>query len=356
MTSYLTQPFSDMTTPMYDAFTKWQADVNANTEAAASAIAAARYAQQASYGVDVVQPWKLAQMEIAQSEIAWKQAAMIAVKTAIDLVMADKIDQRNRAIAADQRDLADRQIKMGEELHARYIGKFAPLEDGAADFSKYDWENNRYKPQYAMHQGRAKLDAARAYGKVVGKLPRKFARYCTGANANMIRLTHSDWAKMETDMVNRAWRNEEAQMWRRDDVQWARMQNAIANGQRLPSQAAADMAAGVRGAVDSNAIKAASSAGWYGAIARGADGLFQFGYSTLEQQKALSYSAYPQMARGGMQSYSNGSMGASGITNSGWNSVSQSFGDGGPQTFALDDGGGSDITSGLGFDVYNDGY
>lgn len=297
----------------YAALTNWQSDVNTNTEAAATAIADARKTMQANYQKEVVNPWIAAQKEIItaqqakeQSNMLLWQAVSIAIKTAIDLYIADQIDKRMREIAKDTRDLADRQLKMGEELHARYVNKYAPIEDAVADFAKTDWETNRYKPQYLVQQGRAKLDAARAYGKVSGKLNKKFTRYCTGANANMIRQTMSDWARMEIDMVNRAWRMEESQMWRRDDVQWARLQNAIANGQRLPSQAAQDIANGIRTATESNAIRGQAMQGWYGALARGAEGLFQFGYSALEQRNAANYAQIPGQVR-------NGSLGPTGL-------------------------------------------
>lgn len=302
----------DMEAPMQGAvtggMTSYYGVVTADTAAAAAiqASSAATYEAWQTTRDTAWQTWYAAQK---QSETLWQQAAMIAVKTAIDLVIADKIDSRMREIAKDTRDLADRQIKMGEELHVRYVNKFAPIEDAVADFARTDWETNRYKPQYQMQQGRAKLDAARAFGKVQSKLNKKFARYCTGANANMIRQTTSDWAKMELDMVNRAWRLEESQMWRRDDLQWQRLQNAIANGQRLPSQAAADIGNGVRTAQESNAIRGQAMQGWYGALARGADGLFQFGYGAMEQQKAAGLGMIPGMARSG-----SGSLGASGIT------------------------------------------
>ena len=307
MTSYLTQPFSDMTGPMYDALQNWQTGVDANTTGAAQAIADARKLMQANYNDEVVKPWLEAQKEVINAQRAaidanlfTKQAVMLAIKTAIDLYIADQMDSRMRDIARDQRDMADRQMKMGEELHARYISKFTPIEDALADFAKRDWEQNRYKPQYAMQQGRAKLDAARAFGKVASKLNKKFTRYCTGANAEMIRQTHVDWARMEVDMVNRAWRKEEAQMWDRDTVQWNRLKDAILVGQKLPTQASQDIAAGIRTAIESNAIRGQAMQGWYGALSKSANGLFQFGYGALEQQRAPQYAQLPGMNTGSL--------------------------------------------------------
>lgn len=313
MTSYLTQPFTDMTQPMYDAMSQWQSDVNANTAAAASAVALARTSMQSKYKVEVVDPWKAAQLELIEKahsnsgeEILWKQAALLAIKQAIDLVLADQMDKRMRDIAADQRDLANRQISMGEELHRRYVDKFAPIEDKVATFAITDWEGNRYQPQYTMQQGRARLDAARAYGAANRRLTRKFTRYCTGSNAEMLRLADIAWAQNEVDAVNKAWRFEESQAWRRDDVQWARLQNAIANGQRLPSQAAADMAAGIRGASESNSILSRAYGGWYGALANSAGNVFQWGYSQLETSRLQSMGIGSPMRVGYSGSNSNG--------------------------------------------------
>lgn len=293
----------DMTTPVYDAFTQWQSDVNANTEAAANAIADSRTSIQANYNAEVVTPWKNAQLELitkqknnADNSLILQQAAIIAIKTAIDLVVADKIDKRMRDIASDQMSLANRQMNMGEALHARYIAKFAPLEDSVADFAKTDWETNRFKPQYALQQGRAKLDAARAFGKAAAKISKKFTRYCTGANANMIRQTHTDWARMEVDMTNRAWRDEEARMWARDDVQWGRLQNAISNGQRLPSQAAADIGNGIRTATEANAVRGQAMQGWYGAIARGVGSVYDFAMTQSYVSRNAQYGQIPQIA------------------------------------------------------------
>ncbi|PUE15489.1 hypothetical protein B9Z48_11535 [Limnohabitans sp. WS1] len=296
----------DMTTPLgngvLSGMTGYYGVVTADT-AAAAAIQASAAATYEAWQTGRDASWQAWYTSQKQADTLAQQAAMIAVKTAIDLVIADKQDKRMREIAKDQRDLADRQLKMGEELHARYVNKFAPIEDAAADFAKNDWEKNRYKPQYALQQGRAKLDAARAFGKVAGKLNKKMARYCTGANANMLRQVTTDWARMEVDMTNRAYRFEEAQMWNRDDLQWRRLQNAIANGQRLPSQAAADIANGIRTATESNAIRGQAMQGWYGALARGAAGMFRFGYGALEQQRAGQYGQLPGMARmGGMGS------------------------------------------------------
>lgn len=331
----------DMTGPMESAVTSGMTNyygvVTADTTAAA-AIQQNNATQHRLWQDTRDAKWQTWYASQRQAETLWQQAAMIAVKTAIDLVIADKIDSRMREIAKDTRDLADRQLKMGEELHARYVNKYAPIEDAVADFAKTDWETNRYKPQYQMQQGRAKLDAGRAFGKVQSKLNKKFGRYCTGANANMIRQTTSDWAKMELDMVNRAWRLEESQMWRRDDLQWQRLQNAIANGQRLPSQAAADIGNGVRTAQESNAIRGQAMQGWYGALARGADGLFQFGYGALEQQKAANYAQLPGMARSAP-----GSLGASGIQ---YDPNSFSSFDGSGQTFNSDTAGAVNLTGG----------
>jgi hypothetical protein len=309
--------------------------VTADTAAAASIQAGAAATYEAwQTGRDAAwQAWYATQKS---SEIMWQQAAAIAVKTAIDLVIADKIDKRMREIAKDQRDLADRQMKMGEELHARYVNKFAPIEDSAADFAKNDWEKNRYKPQYVLHQGRAKLDAARAFGKVAGKLNKKMSRYCTGANANMLRMVHTDWARMEVDMTNRAYRYEEAQMWLRDDLQWRRLQNAIANGQRLPSQAAADIANGIRTATESNAIRGQAMQGWYGALASASNGLFRFGYGELDRQRAGQFGQLPGMAR----NPGFGSLGTTGIQYE-----AGSFGYN-PQPFNADTAGMVSLTSG----------
>ncbi|MGV0983390.1 MAG: hypothetical protein ACOYB2_02475 [Limnohabitans sp.] len=263
---------------------------------------------------------------------------MIAVKTAIDLVVADQMDKRMREIAKDTRDLADRQLKMGEELHARYINKYAPIEDAVADFAKTDWETNRYKPQYQMQQGRAKLDAARAFGKVSSKLNKKFARYCTGANANMIRQVEIDRAKMEVDMVNRAYRKEEAIMWERDDLQWKRLHNVIAFGRGLSSEAAQDVGNGIRTAIESNAIRGQAMQGWYGALQRGASGLFRFGYGALEQQNAASYGQLPGMARSAP-----GSLGASGIQ---YDANSFSSFDGSGRVFNAETAGAINLTGG----------
>lgn len=291
-----------------DMMTPWQQSVWANSKDAATEQAKdnAEYRKWYAQQNQAQREWYASQKS---NEILWQQAAMIAVKTAIDLVIADQMDKRMREIAKDQRDMADRQMKIGEELHARYIKKFTPIEDSLADFAKTDWETNRYKPQYAMQQGRAKLDAGRAFSKVAAKLNKKFARYCTGANAEMLRQVHTDWARIEVDMVNRAWRDEENRMYARDDVQWGRLINAINVGLKLPTQASQDIAAGIATATQSNAIRGQAMQGWYGALARGASGLFQFGYGALEQQRAAQFAQLPGMARGG-------SLGDAGYANS----------------------------------------
>jgi hypothetical protein len=302
----------DMTGPMESAVTSGMTNyygvVTADTTAAA-AIQQNNATQHRLWQDTRDAKWQTWYASQRQAETLWQQAAMIAVKTAIDLVVADQMDKRMREIAKDTRDLADRQLKMGEELHARYINKYAPIEDAVADFAKTDWETNRYKPQYQMQQGRAKLDAGRAFGKVSSKLNKKFARYCTGANANMLLQAELNRAKMEVDMVNRAYRKEEAIMWERDDLQWKRLHNVIAFGRGLSSEAAQDIGNGIRTAIESNAIRGQAMQGWYGALARGADGLFQFGYGAMEQQKAAGLGMIPGMARSG-----SGSLGASGIT------------------------------------------
>lgn len=297
------QGYSDMLTP-------WQQSVWANSAQAAQAQATdnSEYRKWYTAEIEAQRKWYTSQK---QSEIAWQQAAWLAVKTAIDLVIADQMDKRMREIAKDQRDLADRQLKMGEELHARYINKYAPIEDLMADFAKTDWETNRYKPQYLVQQGRAKLDAARAYGKVSSKLNKKFARYCTGANANMIRSVELDRAKMEVDMVNRAWRKEEAIMWDRDDLQWKRLHNIASAGRNLSSEAAQDLSNGIRSAMESNAIRGQAMQGWYGAIGKASTSWFNFGYGQLESQRVGAYGALPYMARAGY--VSPGTLGAPGM-------------------------------------------
>lgn len=331
----------DMTNPMNNAvfggMERYYGVVTADTEKAATiqqATAKTYEAWQSKRDVDW-QKWYATQK---QNETLWQQAAMIAIKTAIDLVIADQLDKRMREIAKDTRDLADRQLKMGEELHARYINKYAPIEDAVADFAKTDWETNRYKPQYQVQQGRAKLDAARAFGKVQSKLNKKFARYCTGANANMLRQVEIDRAKMEVDMVNRAYRKEEAIMWERDDLQWKRLHNVIAFGRGLSSEAAQDIGNGIRTAIESNAIRGQAMQGWYGALQRGASGLFRFGYGALEQQRAAGYAQLPGMARS-----SPGSLGSSGIQ---YEQNSFASYDGSGSQFDPDTAGAVNLTSG----------
>jgi hypothetical protein len=244
------------------------------------------------------------------AEFSLWQAATIAVKTAIDLEQAKIMRNRMREIAADQYALGDRQIKMGEQLHARYLKTFTPVEDAYADFAKVEWDTNRYKPNYNLQQGRARLDAAREYRKAASKLNKRMTRYNTGSNAQVWSSAMSDWARREADLMGKAQKDEQIQMWRRDDVQWARLQSAIAIGQKLPTQAARDLEAGIQTATESLVIKGQAMQTWNYAVSKSVGGVFRAVNTEIEARRANSMSEVAAQARA---AFTYGSLGSTGL-------------------------------------------
>ena len=134
------------------------------------------------------------------AELAYKQQldsvgvkaiGQIAIQIAIDNYIASKQRDLVRSIANDQAALANRQLVMAEKEYCRYATIFAPVEDATMAQVAAD---PRYVPQYELHMGRARNDAARAFGKAITGLNRKLTRYCAGANANLLREVHTEWA------------------------------------------------------------------------------------------------------------------------------------------------------------------
>ena len=206
------------------------------------------------------------------AELAYKQQldsvgvkaiGQVAIQIAIDNYIASKQRDLVRSIANDQAALANRQLVMAEKEYCRYTTIFAPVEDASMAAVAAD---PRYVPQYELHMGRARNDAARAFGKAITGLNRKLSRYCAGANANLLREIHSEWARTEVDAVNHAWRYEELQAWRRDDVQFNRKLQMFNVGRSLQASATGDMRAATAAIGGANEALMGGMSGYYGAL------------------------------------------------------------------------------------------
>lgn len=229
------------------------------------------------------------------AELAYKQQldsvgvkaiGQIAIQIAVDNYIASKQRDLIRSIANDQASLANRQLVMAEKEYCRYTTVFAPVEDATMAEVAAD---PRYVPQYELHMGRARNDAARAFGKAITCLNRRLSRYCAGANANLLREIHSEWARTEVDAVNHAWRYEELQAWRRDDVQFNRRLQLFNIGRSLQASATGDMRAATAVIGGANEALMGGMSGYYGAL-QASFGRFS-GY-LLQQSRANSLQAF----------------------------------------------------------------
>ena len=229
------------------------------------------------------------------AELAYKQQldsvgvkaiGQIAIQIAIDNYIASKQRDLVRSIANDQAALANRQLVMAEKEYCRYATVFAPVEDATMAQVATD---PRYVPQYELHMGRARNDAARAFGKAITGLNRKLSRYCAGANANLLREVHTEWARTEVDAVNHAWRYEELQAWRRDDVQFNRRLQMFNVGRSLQASATGDMRAATAAIGGANEALMGGMSGYYGAL-QASFGRFS-GY-LMQQSRANSLQSF----------------------------------------------------------------
>lgn len=229
------------------------------------------------------------------AELAYKQQldsvgvkaiGQIAIQIAIDNYIASKQRDLVRSIANDQAALANRQLVMAEKEYCRYATIFAPVEDATMAQVAAD---PRYVPQYELHMGRARNDAARAFGKAITGLNRKLTRYCAGANANLLREVHTEWARTEVDAVNHAWRYEELQAWRRDDVQFNRKLQMFNVGRSLQASATGDMRAATAAIGAANEGLLGGMSGYYGAL-QASFGRFS-GY-LMQQSRANSLQSF----------------------------------------------------------------
>ena len=229
------------------------------------------------------------------AELAYKQQldsvgvkaiGQIAIQIAIDNYIASKQRDLVRSIANDQAGLANRQLVMAEKEYCRYATVFAPVEDATMAQVAAD---PRYVPQYELHMGRARNDAARAFGKAITGLNRKLSRYCAGANANLLREVHTEWARTEVDAVNHAWRYEELQAWRRDDVQFNRRLQMFNVGRSLQASATGDMRAATAAIGGANEALLGGISGYYGAL-QASFGRFS-GY-LMQQSRANSLQSF----------------------------------------------------------------
>lgn len=229
------------------------------------------------------------------AELAYKQQldsvgvkaiGQVAIQIAIDNYIASKQRDLVRSIANDQAALANRQLVIAEKEYCRYTTIFAPVEDATMAAVAAD---PRYVPQYELHMGRARNDAARAFGKAITGLNRKLSRYCAGANANLLREIHSEWARTEVDAVNHAWRYEELQTWRRDDVQFNRKLQMFNVGRSLQASATGDMRAATAAIGGANEALMGGMSGYYGAL-QASFGRFS-GY-LMQQSRANSLQSF----------------------------------------------------------------
>lgn len=229
------------------------------------------------------------------AELAYKQhldsvgvkaIGQIAIQIAVDNYIASKQRDLIRSIANDQASLANRQLVIAEKEYCRYTTVFAPVEDATMAQVAAD---PRYMPQYELHMGRARNDAARAFGKAITGLNRRLSRYCAGANANLLREVHSEWARTEVDAVNHAWRYEELQAWRRDDVQFNRRLQMFNVGRSLQAGATGDMRAATAAIGGANEALMSGMSGYYGAL-QASFGRFS-GY-LLQQSRANSLQSF----------------------------------------------------------------
>ncbi len=229
------------------------------------------------------------------AELAYKQQldsvgvkaiGQIAIQIAVDNYIASKQRDLIRSIANDQASLANRQLVMAEKEYCRYTTVFAPVEDATMAEVAAD---PRYVPQYELHMGRARNDAARAFGKAITGLNRRLSRYCAGANANLLREIHTEWARAEVDAVNHAWRYEELQAWRRDDVQFNRRLQMFNVGRSLQASATGDMRAATAAIGGANEALMGGMSGYYGAL-QASFGRFS-GY-LLQQSRANSLQSF----------------------------------------------------------------
>lgn len=229
------------------------------------------------------------------AELAYKQQldsvgvkaiGQIAIQIAVDNYIASKQRDLIRSIANDQASLANRQLVIAEKEYCRYTTVFAPVEDATMAQVAAD---PRYMPQYEVHMGRARNDAARAFGKAITGLNRRLSRYCAGANANLLREIHSELARTEVDAVNHAWRYEELQAWRRDDVQFNRRLQMFNVGRSLQASATGDMRAATAAISGANEALMSGMSGYYGAL-QASFGRFS-GY-LLQQSRANSLQSF----------------------------------------------------------------
>jgi hypothetical protein len=229
------------------------------------------------------------------AELAYKQQldsvgvkaiGQIAIQIAVDNYIASKQRDLIRSIANDQASLANRQLVIAEKEYCRYTTVFAPVEDATMAQVAAD---PRYMPQYELHMGRARNDAARAFGKAITGLNRRLSRYCAGANANLLREVHSEWARTEVDAVNHAWRYEELQAWRRDDVQFNRRLQMFNVGRSLQAGATGDMRAATAAIGGASEALMSGMSGYYGAL-QASFGRFS-GY-LLQQSRANSLQSF----------------------------------------------------------------
>jgi hypothetical protein len=242
--------------------------------------------------------WADSAKKDSQTYQGWYVAAMIALKTAIDLAIAYKQFQTMKDIAAQQYDIANRQLKMAEDLQALWSGTFAPEESKLMGDISSDWNTGRYKPDYIGQRQLSEANTIRAYTKADARLKKQFARYCLGANPSMILELKTDSVRVEIDAVNHQWRREEFTMWQRDETMFNRLLMMFNIGQSLQATATADMAAAAASFIKAGEMKSQASAGWLGALAYGANNLIDHqitnsrltGISAM-QQNALSSSS-----------------------------------------------------------------
>lgn len=143
--------------------------------------------------------WRKYYQEVYKGEKSWLQNLMFFVLNGIQLWALTQQYNQQKEIAKRTYELANRQLRLAEQMYDYYKKEFQPHE---TEMGKQidNYFANPYKPQFEITSGRFALNARM---QMVGKRREVFmctSQYCTGAMTSALK----DIAIQEAQMVSNA--------------------------------------------------------------------------------------------------------------------------------------------------------
>ena len=166
-----------------------------------------------------------------RTDVGWIAATTIQQVAAIAIVK--KQISAAETIASRQAKLAERYLRISEELHGLWQSQYVCIEVKATNESCGE---AYHTPQYEEQAGRYALSVKRQFQQAYEQLEQCLSPYCTGMRQLLTRDIAIEESRATADAVNYAYRYAEARAEALNDRRWAHMTQLIGLGRGLVTQ------------------------------------------------------------------------------------------------------------------------